>query len=348
MISTLRKALHLVRLSMFVLLMAISATAYANATVERINYRGWQDSYRLTLGSRSLVVVPEIGGRIMEYSISGKNVIWENPEQFGRTYPVSGDWYNFGGYKTWLAQKDKYAWPPDTMLDYGKANVEVIKDSSGGSLLRVTGAASIKSGVIFTKDISLDDSGEALVRQSLTNISSHLITYGIWNVTQVNAPCYVVFPIGQKTKLPGGITDLEGIGRKKGQVDIKDGLCITKFTSEGCKIGADTDGTWLLWLKDNLAYIKSFSPMAKSAQYPHSGCSVEVYADPTYPYMEMELLGPIRKLRPGERAELVERWSIIELSQPIGDENSIFAAIKQLREKGFLRLQSVVSTKKGK
>ena len=35
-------------------------------------------------------------------------------EEFGRTYPISSDWRNYGGYKTWVAPQDIWGWPPDS------------------------------------------------------------------------------------------------------------------------------------------------------------------------------------------------------------------------------------------
>lgn len=330
------------RLRLYILALIFSALIFsvlpasAITKVEKITYRGWVDSYRLTSGAFSIVVVPEIGGRIMEYSVNGKNVIWENSEEFGQAYPVSKEWHNYGGHKTWIAFKDKRVWPPDPLLDFGKASVEVLKGSSGKIVLRIYGAASLKSGVTFTKEISMHDSGEVRITHRMHNISPHNVSYSIWNVTQVDSPQYIVFPINKHSKFPQGVTDLESIPRKKGQVQLKDGLCIIRFTRDSCKLGSDTDGKWMLMLRDNLAYMKTFSPIINGAKYPDGGCCVEIYADPTYPYMEMELLGPVLNLRPGEHSELEEKWHLFELIQPVSCENSITESINQLRKKGFL------------
>lgn len=135
-------------------------------TVERVNYRGWVDSFRLTAGRYSLVVVPEIGGRIMEYSVAGKNVIWENSEEFGRTYPIAGEWHNYGGYKNWIGQKNRWQWPPDPVLDYGKANVEVIQSPNEPPVLidrapgRRRGSAGTRLDPAPRRSLAAQDGGQ--------------------------------------------------------------------------------------------------------------------------------------------------------------------------------------------
>ncbi len=272
----------------------------------------------------------------MEYSVAGKNVIWENSEEFGRTYPIAGEWHNYGGYKNWIGQKNRWQWPPDPVLDYGKANVEVIQSPNEPPVLIVTGAPSLKSGVLFVKEITLTDTGEVLLKQRMQNISSKDVSYSIWDVTQMDAPSLVVLPMNARTGFSDGIIDLEGMPRNPNQVRIKDGLCITKYTTEACKIGADSNGPWMLWIKNDLAYVKLFPPMVKGAEYP-DGCSVEVYAnDSTHGYMEMELLSPISKLKPGAQSEFIEKWRLVNLSEPVKDEGSVSQIVNDLKDKGLL------------
>lgn len=320
-----------------ILCVFLSVAAYSKVTVERIVYCGWQDSYRITAGAYSIVVVPEIGGRIMEYSLESMNALWENVDEFGKTYPIAKEWHNYGGYKTWVAPQSKWGWPPDPMLDFGKANVEIVENSKGVPTIKITGAASLKSGVMFTKEVSLTESGEVTLKQRMHNISGDTFLGSIWDVTQVGTPCFVVFPIRKQSRIPGGLAYLMGESKSTGQFVRNGDLCITRYLGEAGKIGSDSDGPWMIWFKDDLAYVKLFDPMQRGAQYPDGGCSVEVFtSDKEAGYVEMEILGPLVELEPGDSTELTEKWRIFRLTQPVTSEDRVIKAINGMRGKGWI------------
>lgn len=319
------------------ILLALSTSAFARVTIERIEYRGWHDSYRLTAGEYSLVVVPEIGGRIMEYSYGGQNVIWENAGEFGQTYPLSKDAHDYGGSKLWVTPQEDWSWPPSPMLDFGKANVQIEQTPKGLPLIRVIGCPDLETGVVFTKEISLDDSGDVSITHRLTNISGKTLNHGVWEITHAQTPCLVAFPIKAKSRFPGGITYITAESRNSRQFSVKNGLCVVNYLGEMGKIGADSDGPWMIWFQGNLAFVKLFDGMRKGAEYPDGGCSVQVLtSDAKLGYVEMETMGPIAKLAPGAKSELIEHWRIFRLSQPVKDENRVHKSVKGMQGKGWL------------
>lgn len=324
-----------------ILLLVVLATGVSAAekvTVERVTYRGWIDSYRITAGPYSVVVVPQIGGRIMEYSIRGRNVIWENPEEFGKTYSIGRkDWHNFGGYKTWLAPQDSWVWPPDPNLDYATVSVEILQTKDGIPILKLTGSPSLSKGVLFTKEISLDGNGEVTLKQRMHNIGGKPINYSVWDNTQVKTPCFVVFPVRAKSRFEGKLHYIWQDSNTSRQFMIKKGLCVATYLGDIGKIGTDSDGPWMVWFNDNLAYAKLFSPMEKGKEYPDEGCSAELFtSEAKLGYVEMEVLSPMSKLSPGEGTELTERWRIFELSQPVTDENRALKAVDGMEGKKWI------------
>lgn len=319
------------------LLMLAASQSQARVTVERVNYRGWADSYRINAGKYSMVVVPDIGGRIMEYSMDGRNVMWENPDEFGRTYSITREWRNYGGYKTWIAPQETWGWPPDPMLDFGKANVEVLQNPKGLPVLKVIGAPSLDTGLLFTKEISLDESGEAVVKQAVHNIGGKRLSCSIWDVTQLGIPCYTAVPLKAKSRFKDGVSYILAESKNSTQFTLRDGLFITRYQGDLGKVGADSDGPWMIWFKDDLAYVKQFEPMEKGAEYPDGGCSAEVFtSDAKLGYVEMEVLGPIKELKPGAELEMTEKWRLFKLSQPIRDESWVVKAVKGMKGKGWI------------
>jgi len=305
--------------------------ALPKGAISRITYRGWKDSYLLTNGQGRLVIVPAIGGRIMEYSLNGRNCIFENPAEYGKVYPQQNQiWYNYGGYKTWNSPADRWqpkGWPPDPALDYGPANIEI----TGSDSLRIIGAPSLASGLLLIKDISLDAKGEATLVQRIRNISSETSEWGVWDVTQVKTPCFVAFPINVKTHLPGGLYYMIEGSEKSKQWTVEGGVCIVEYRREAGKIGSDVSEGWMAYFHDRLAYIKRFPPLIEGALYPDNGTSAQVFTSGGKPdYIEMEILSPIFRLKPGEEASLTERWNLVWLPRPVQSRADVISALKML------------------
>ena len=90
------------------------------------SYRGWE-SLCLSNGLVELQVLPNIGGRIIQFKLGGKEFLWVNPQLAGKLPPPSGlaadgGWFNAGGDKLWPAPQgwdndQQWPGPPDAVLD---------------------------------------------------------------------------------------------------------------------------------------------------------------------------------------------------------------------------------------
>lgn len=310
--------------------------ADAKVAVEQITYHGWRGSYRLNAGPYSLVVVPQIGGRIMDYSLNGRNVMWENPTEYGKLYPAEKVWRNYGGYKTWNSPEDRWGWPPDFMLDAGPATVE-IKQADEAPTLRIIGAPSLESGIMFTKEVTLKPDGRVSLIQRMHNISGTVQQYGVWDVTQVSTPCFVAFPVRSESKFSGGFKPMMKDSGKSKQWASADGLCIVEYRKEAGQIGADSPGPWMAWFQDNLAYVKLFGEVKDFSAYPDDGCSIELFTSkPELGYLEMEIMGPVVSLQPGAETSTSEQWALYILDTHVKDRATAKQAIEELRRRNAL------------
>jgi hypothetical protein len=95
------------------------------------------------------------------------------------------------------------------------------------------------------------------------------------------------------------------------------------------KIGVRNELGWCACVWPDAVLIKQFAFDA-TRRYPDCGVNNEVYADG--PYLEVETLGHLERLEPGERTRLVERW-LIGGGLPaavIADESRLYDACVQL------------------
>ena len=81
--------------------------------IEKIDYQGWPNSYRVSNGAVDLVITGDIGPRIMRYGFAGgQNLFKEVPEELGRSGEPT--WQLRGGHRIWVAPEDPYlTYAPD-------------------------------------------------------------------------------------------------------------------------------------------------------------------------------------------------------------------------------------------
>jgi hypothetical protein len=64
---------------------------------------------------------------------------------------------------------------------------------------------------------------------------------------------------------------------------------------------------WGAYFRGGCLFVKR-APVISGAQYPDGGCNFEVFTNPDF--IELESLGPLVELQPGEVVEHVERWRL--------------------------------------
>ena len=303
----------------------ISLPTVADVEVKTLNYKGWANSVEVSNGIGKLVVVPAIG-RIMHYGfIDGENIIWTNPEFYGRVLvedkprtnkngkPV---WTNFGGDKVWPNQQSEferingYSWPPDHWFDGAKHEVELLKNG-----VIITSPISNFNGARSVREIRMAESGtrvQILQRiEKLKAVGVEPLRYTVWNVTQIVPPEQILFLLNPDSHLKMGYY---AFGGTKGTVarnfTVFDNIGVFLPDDKKCqKAGADSD-RWLAAIVGNVVIAEFFQRDATQA-YPDNGLSAEVYT--CTDYTELELLSPWVYLEVEQVLEHTIAWELHRL-----------------------------------
>ena len=93
------------------------------------------------------------------------------------------------------------------------------------------------------------------------------------------------------------------------------------------KIGLNASDGWMAYLRQGHLFLKTFK-YVEGATYPDHGCSLEMYTNDRM--LELETLGPLQRLAPGDTAEHVEHWFLFRGVQVGEDEESIARAVMPL------------------
>ncbi|HKZ69055.1 MAG TPA: hypothetical protein VJ020_03190 [Anaerolineales bacterium] len=257
-------------------------------------------AFKLSNESLSLTLVPAFSGRVMELIADGVNYFWVNEPllrgEIGGD-PTFGNWLNWGGYKTWLAPQSRWPNPVEQSDERDNVEWEVIDQSATEIELR--GPVIAWSGVRLERRLALA-TGEPQVRvlESITNESAAPRTWALWAVAQFPVPGWATYPpAGERKTLVPPIHEF-------------DGDCLRYIGGAKWKVGALTPNGWGEYRADPWPRTLR-AGFAVHPGRPHpDDCNLETWSNSDPDYMELEWLGPLVTLQPGESWTFETEWSL--------------------------------------
>lgn len=276
-------------------------------TIETVQYRGWRRNMRLANRQVELIVTREVGPRVIRFGfIGGENILGCLPEQLGGA--GEREWMIRGGHRLWLAPEEK---PKTYELD--NAPVEIRRIRNGVRVIQPTGPL---TGVQKTMAITLAERrNEVTLEHRLTNKGAKPITLAPWALTVMERCGTAIIPLPKKIPHTARLTSNQN-WTLWGYTDFSDPrwtfwpryLLFRHDPKRGPnKLGmAQREGWVAYWLKDTL-FVKRFA-FREGATYPDQGVNFETFANEQI--LELESLGPLITLRPGQTASHTEIWSL--------------------------------------
>ncbi|MFQ6133914.1 MAG: DUF4380 domain-containing protein [Armatimonadota bacterium] len=306
----------------------VAGGAAAAVAASEMQYHGWK-ALRLSNGIITVVAVPDIGGRVMEYKLKAHPFLWVNPAEFGKLYdPPKTEkertWHNYGGYKIWPAPQSDWHGPPDPLgsaLDAGRWKGEITgRDGQTGVLKLVSPADKEVTGLQITRELTLHSGTTRLtVKETFKNVSDEDRTWSIWDITQVpgslskgkksSPEARIYFPLNPASKFGKGFYEIIEGGSSQWLPEVAPGLVGVKYLHQTGKIGADSQAGWITYVdeKHQYTYAKRFR-VDRTGNYPDKGSTVEVYTSGDLSYMEVEVLSPLTTLKPGDSFSFTTDW----------------------------------------
>jgi hypothetical protein len=289
--------------------LVLTMTAPAAVKIDKTNYKGWPNSYRISNGEVELVITSDIGPRVMRYGfVGGQNLFKEFADGLGK----SGEavWQLRGGHRIWVAPEDREkTYAPDN----GPIKV-VVK----GSVLEATEPVEPLTGLEKQIIVKLSPTGSAVeLVHRIRNTNAKAVEWAAWALTmmaQGGVGIHGFPPRGTHPEMLAAtnpltmwafsdLTDNRWTFTKKYMMLRQD----AKNTGQPQKLGTFNPHTWGAYLLGSDLFIKHYAADAKK-QYPDFGCSFETFTNAEF--LEIETLGPMTKIEPGKTLEHVERWTL--------------------------------------
>ncbi len=246
---------------------------------------------------------PRLVRLFLKQAVSQENFLAELPQASWPT--VYGEYYLRGGHRLWHGPE---AMPRSSIPEGG---LEVIELPDGVQLCQpVEGPTGIRKRI----EVHLDTERAGLtLKHDLTNEGLWPVELTPWAITQL--------ALGGVAVLPQTVGPLDAPGLLPNRhmvfwpytrsddkrLEVHDDLCLVHGRPQlpPCKIGYLNRQGWAGYLNHDIFLVKRFDPQPERP-HPDFGCNNEVYCNNTC--LELETLGPLTRLDPGQAVTHIERW----------------------------------------
>lgn len=293
-------------------------------------FRGW-DAHWVEHGNLTLILVPQVGGRIMSVLWKGQEMSFVNPKCQGRVLDIASvadihhakkqfGFLLWGGDKTWLAPQDRWT-DSDPFLDLDSGVYEMSVDPMTSAVTMISPVCR-ETGIKIERTVSVGANADTwTVASRVINASDHPVRWAPWDVDMMLRPATVFMPTSPTSAFPQGVKTFDNEGMSKSVRDnvvgfVDDIAVVSCKEAVKFKYGVDADeGQILAVLEPDgmgpVGYCKTV-PTFHPQPYGH-GCVLEIFNSSLYPYIEMEVHGPVTDLQPGEDFTLRVDSALFEL-----------------------------------
>ena len=279
-------------------------------------YKDYGKCVCITNGIIEAYVTVDIGPRIIRFGYTGgKNILCSNRKAFGPKddkvftdyYGEGKHWENLAGHRIWTSP-ERY---PETY--YPDLEAVAYEKTEYGAVF--TPNPEKENGVAKSLEIKMDsDDTNMQITMRVQNISDKPKDFAVWGLSVSEKGGTLVIPMNENDTglLPNRIvsvwpyTDMSNDRIYFGDryVTLRQDEKYTK----PIKLGFDLNcGTVYYCLGDDI-FRKSYDTNHPSGKYPDGGCSFETYTNENM--IEVESLGELKTVAPGETSSLTESWSL--------------------------------------
>jgi hypothetical protein len=290
--------------------------------IEKTEWRGWPNCYRVANGSMELIVTSDIGPRIMRCGFEGgANLFKVYEDQAGKSGET--DWQLRGGHRLWIA-------PEHRVLTYAPDNSPVAIEVEENTLI-ATADPEPSTGIRKQLVVRMSPTeAKAEITHRYRNTLPFPIEFAAWAPTMMaqNGTAVTGFP-------PRG-THPENLEPSNPLImwpftDLRDPrwTFLRKYlvlrqdpaNRNPTKLGHFNENTWAAYLLGSDLFVKKYQAIA-GLDYPDMGCSYQTFTRDDM--LEMETLGPITRVAPDEWLEHREQWFVYgNISVQEWDENGL-------------------------
>ena len=302
--------------------------------LEQICYRGWKNAYRISNKTVELIVLADVGPRIISYGFADReNVLHEVSADAG--VMQDSEFRLYGGHRLWV-------WP-EVPRTYFPDNQAVAVTRNGQRVRLSAPIESTEPGTNLQKELEIELAStgtRVTVEHRVINHDNSPTTLAVWAPTMMRPGGRAILPLPPRAAMDPDHFQSVGPMTLWSFTDLADPRWV--FDTEYIQLKQDAQPTgrfpeqmtgiynpagWGAYFCNGTLFTKRAAVIA-GASYPDFGCNFEVFTNPEF--LELETLGPKLILQPGEETKHLETWKLFK-DVPWGeDENWIRSAVSPL------------------
>lgn len=298
--------------------------------IQKVQYGGWPNCYRLSNGLVDLVLTTDVGPRVIRFGFLGERNEFKEYEAMMGT--IGGDeWRIYGGHRLWHA-------PEDRIRTYYPDNGPV-EFQPYPAFVRLIQPIETTTGIQKELDIYLDaDHPHVRVVHRLRNHLLWPVELAPWALSVMAPGGVAIVPLPPRGRheehlLPAGglvlwaYTDMSDPRWRWGERYLR--LCQDPTRPAPQKVGVIAPAeNWLAYWRDGHLFLKTFS-VVPGACYPDLGACAEVFTSAEM--LELETLGPLTVLSSGAAVEHTEEWWLFRDVPPLESDEAISREVHRVR-----------------
>ena len=317
-------------------LMIVISFGCSKAGVKFVDVNGYKGCVEISNGNIKVVLEPNVGGRVLHYSLNGRNALYIDHEQDGWIWNgISGDAppnkHICGGRFDIGPEKIK---PSTELFWHGKWTAEI----TGKFSARLTSLKDSKTGLQLIRDFELAPQGSQLkVTQRIINNSSVKQKLCFWSRTFGLGNGICVVPLSNPNRFPENYLNYgpDNIiyykpGHQEGIYFEKD-CFIMNAPTERPKYVFDSDKGWIAYATtNNLLFAKKY-PFCRECEYGEmASVPLSVWYNGKQ-MTEIEPIGPWQWIEAGDTSSYTEEWFLFNFKFPTDRKINLEKVKKLLR-----------------
>ena len=293
--------------------LAFVLSAVALPAAEEIEYFGYTKAIELRNDTTRVVLCPRAGGRVLEYSLNGENVLYLSSAEKG--------WKPGDKPRSSAGRFDigpELVIPSRQVLWSGEWEGKITGERSA----RLTSRVDEATGVQLIRDFELaSDSSNLTCTQTIVNKLRPVTEWCHWSRTfAVGKGIGVVFlskpPESPMSRFPNKYVMYEegrmiNMQPEDPQIREVDNALLIYPTPRRPKLGFDSYEGSLAYLAPNdLLFVKRFKTFPSRVYNEAAGLTISVWY-PDSDMVELEPIGPRERLKQGESGSFTEEWYLL-------------------------------------
>ena len=281
--------------------------SFSAVRMQKVAYAGWPNCIQVSNGQIELTATTDVGPRIIRFGfVGGPNLFSEVPEHLGKT---GGDeWKSYGGHRLWHAPE---VMPRSYVPD--NSSIEHVWD---GRTLKLIQPVEASTGLQKEIEITLDAKANRVsVLHRIRNKNGWAIEAAPWALSVMRGPGTAIFPqeppvdqlLPVRPLVLWGYTDMRDARWTWGTKFIQ--LRSDPAADKPQKFGIMNTLGWAAYAREETVFIKRYNFDPK-AVYPDFSCNTESYTRGDM--IEVETVGPLRKIESGAFVEHFEHWFLFK------------------------------------